>query len=104
MDKFQTDKSLAVLETEEHAAEVRACAEGKDMIEYPYATPGRAPSALTGGFQSGKDWESFRPLEVKANTPPWIRYGAGWHQQRGRFCAFSGLGARLNVLRARRAF
>lgn len=98
------DKTLAVLETEEHAAEVRACADGKDMVEYTYRTPGRAPSPIAGSFQQGKDWESFRPLEVKPNTPPWIRYAHSWNQQRGRFCAVAGLGPQLNLLRARRAY
>ena len=105
----QKPKSLAVLETEEHAEQVVARADGKDMLEFVPSGHGSAKvpflSPTESAPQPGRDWESFRPVEVSSAPPPVVPYPEAWHRKSGRVCALEGVGKTpLRLLRARRSY
>ena len=100
------DRNKHKEETAEHAAEVRAVAGGKDIVENLRKDTER-PSA---GFEAEKlqvvrSWINRRPLEPTPAAAAMIEYPRMWTSKRGRYCRFRAPGAGMYaLLRARPTF
>ena len=88
-----------------HLAQLRAAAEGRDVVEPPDASLDQKRSPLQGpGMQTGgRSWERLRPLEAGTPPPPQVQISSRVQARLGTCCRVGGLGRRgLGVFLARR--